>query len=187
MAMDIKRLATRNILQKVFNLTTPSNEQQLSSTLTVPSANKNPRLSSSVASDTAIINQSPRVSTYAFGPIKKFDFSRAQKLLQLELTRRCAKIPRNVRYDSKVSSDLAHELAQQLRRVLKVDHLNYARYKIVVLISIIQTAPNRQIHQSLAVVSRCLWNRDTDGSVTAQTKLGYDMVAIATAFVVYAD
>ncbi|CAF2414663.1 unnamed protein product [Rotaria sp. Silwood2] len=185
--MDIKRLATRNILQKVFNLTPSSNEQQLSSGLTVPLLNKNERSSTSTVPEVAIINPSPVAATYALGPTKKFDFSRAQKLLQLELTRRCAKISRNVRYDPKLSSDLAGDLAQQLRRVVKADNLNYARYKIVVLISIIQTAPNRQIHQSVALVSRCLWNRDTDGSVTAQTKLGYDMVAIATAFAVYTD
>jgi hypothetical protein len=57
----------------------------------------------------------------------------------------------------------------------------------VVLISIVKTTPNRQIHQSIAIVSKYLWNRATDGSVTVQEKLGYDILAIATAFAVDTD
>ncbi|CAF0769719.1 unnamed protein product [Rotaria sordida] len=184
--MDTKRLTPRHVFQGVLLFTPPLSEQKLlSSSLTVPSWNKNAR--SSTISDTVVINQSPRASTYSLGPTKKFDFSRAQKVLQSELTRHCAKVPRYVRYDSKLSNDLAYDLARQLRRVMKADNLNYTRYKIVVLISIVQMAPSRQIHQSMAIVSRCLWDRDTDGSITAQTKLGYDMVAVATAFAVYTD
>ncbi len=57
----------------------------------------------------------------------------------------------------------------------------------MVLISIVKTTPNRQIHQSIAIVSKYLWNRATDGSVTVQEKLGYDILAIATAFAVDTD
>ena len=56
-----------------------------------------------------------------------------------------------------------------------------------VLITIVQTSPNRQVHQSISIASRCLWDRETDGSVTVQSKLGYNMIAIATAYAIYTD
>jgi hypothetical protein len=185
--MEAKRLTTRPMLQRTFTVTKQLSEQQISSNLTVPLINKSCQRQSSTNSDGTIINQSPRSSTYALNPQKRFDFKRAQKLLQLELNRRCAKILKTIRYDPKLSIDLVRDLAQQLRRVIKPDYLNYTRYKIVVLISIVQTSPNRQIHQSMTIASRCLWDKTTDGSITVQAKLGYDMLAVATAFAVYTD
>lgn len=185
--MEGKRLTTRSNLQRTFILTKQPSEQQLSSNLTVPLGNKGWQRQSSTNSDVTIVNQTPRLATYALNPQKKFDFLRAQKLLQLELNRRCATVSKNIRYDPKLSLDLAKDLAQQLRRVIKPDYLNYNRYKIVILISIVQTAPNRQIHQAITIASRCLWDTNTDGSITVQARLGYDMLAVATAFVVYTD
>lgn len=165
-----------------------SHEQQLSSNLTVPSVNKLWHRQASTNSDASVINASPRSSsTYALVPQKKFDFTRAQRFLQMELNRCCGRISKNVRYETKFITDFTRDLAQQLRRVIKPEHLNYVRYKIVLLISIVQTVPNRQNHQSIALTSRCLWNPDTDGSVTVQTKFGFDMFAIATAFAIYTD
>lgn len=175
------------MLQRTSTLTKSTNEQQLSSNLAVPIHTKNWHRQPSTNSDATVINPSPRSSTYALLPQRKFDFLRAQKQLQLELNRRCGIISKHMRYDPKLSADLVRDLAQQLRRVIKPEFLNYIRYKIIVLISIVQTIPSRQIHQSLSIVSRCLWNHDTDGSVTVQAKLGYDMLAIATAFAVYTD
>jgi hypothetical protein len=187
--MEPKRLTTRAMLQRVVNLTKHAHELQSSSNLTVPFWNNNWHRQTSTGSDTGInaYNQSPRGSTYALGPYRKFDFSRAQKLLQLELNRRCSRISKTLHYDPKQCLDLVQDLSQQLRRVMKPDVSNNIRYKIVVIVTIVQTIPDRQIHQSMAIVSRCLWNRETDGSITAQAKLGYDMLAIATVFAVYTD
>lgn len=185
--METKPFITHSMLQRTSTLTKPLNEQQLSSNLTVPINTKIWHRQASQNSDATIVNPSPRLSTYALEPQRKFDFLRAQKHLQLELNRRCGKISKHIRYDPKLSTDLVRDLAQQLRRVIKPDYLNYIRYKIIVLISIVQTIPNRDIHQSMTIASRCLWNHNTDGSVTVQTKLGYDMIAIATAFAVYTD
>ena len=53
----------------------------------------------------------------------------------------------------------------------------------------VEQFPDRLVLSSTAVVivSTYLWNRATDGSVTVQAKLGYDMLAIATAFAVDTD
>lgn len=186
--METQTLSTRSMLQRAFTLTKQTNEQQLSTNLTVPSLNKAWPRQGSVNSDvTTSINPSPRSASFALAPQRKFDFLRAQKFLQLELNRRCGKIATNVRYDPKLCIDLVRDLAHQLRRIIKPDYLNYVRYKIIVIINIVQTKPNRQIHQAITMVSRCLWNHETDGSVTVQTKLGFDMLAVATAFAIYTD
>ena len=191
--MDSKPSTTRAMLQRVVNLTKHAHDLQSSANLTVPTWGKNWNRQASTNSEigqgllTAANNQSPRTSTYALGPNRKFDFARAQKLLQLELTRRCTRISKTVHYEPKRCLDLVRDFSQQLRRVLKPDTLNNLRYRIIVLVTIVQATPDRQIHQSMAIASRCLWDRETDGSVTAQATLGYDMLAIATAFAVYAD
>jgi len=187
--MEPKRLTTRAMLQRVVNLTKHAHELQSSSNLTVPFWNNNWHRQTSTNFDIGINtnNQSLQGSAYPLGPYRKFDFSRAQKLLQFELNRRCSRISNSLRYDPKQCLDLVRDLSQQLRRVIKPDTSNNIRYKIVVLVTIVQTTPNRQIHQSIAIASRCLWDREKDGSITVQTKLGYDMLAIATAFAVYKD
>ena len=185
--METKSLSVRGMFKRASTLAKQSSEQQSTSNLTVPLSNKGWQRQSSTNSDATAVIPSPRSATYALAPQRKFDFPRAQRLLQLELNRRCAGISKNVRYDSKSAGDFVRDLAHQLRRVIKPDHLNYVRYKIIVLVSIVQATPNRQIHQSVAMVSRCLWNRETDGSVTVQAKLGHDMLAIAAAFAIYAD
>ena len=172
---------------KATTSTKQFHEQQLSSNLTVPSVNKLWHRQASTNSDASVINPSPRSSTYPLCPQRKFDFTRAQRFLQLELNRCCGRIAKNVRYETKFIAEFTRDLAQQLRRVIKPEHFNCVRYKIVLLISIVQIAPNRQIHQSIALTSRCLWNPDTDGSITVQTKVGFDMFAIATAFAMYTD
>jgi len=182
--METKRFTTHPILQRVFTLTKQSNDQQLSTKLTVPVWHKTCQQQASTSSDVTIINPIPQPSTYALSPQKKFDFPRAQKLLQLEINRRCGKISKTIRYDPKLSIELVRDLAQRLRRVIKSDYL---RYKMIVLVSIVQAIPTQQTHQSLIIASRCLWNQDTDGAITVKAQLGYDMVAIATAFVVYTD
>jgi hypothetical protein len=188
--MEPKRLTTRAMLQRVVNLTKHAHELQSSSNLNVPFWNNNWNRQGSTNSYIGINanNQNPRGSTYSLGPPhRKFDFFRAQKLLQSELNHRCSRISNSLHYDPKQGLDFVRDLSQQLRRVLKPDTSNNIRYKIIVLVTIVQTTPDRQIHQSMAIASRCLWDRETDGSVTVQTKLGYDMLAIATAFAVYTD
>lgn len=187
--MEPKRLTTRAMLQRVLNLTRNVSELQSSSSLTVPFGHNNWYHQASSNSDTGqgLGAQSPAAPKYALGPQRKFDFSRAQKFLQLELNRRCARISKSLRYDPKFALDLVRDLSQQLRRIIKPDTLNSIRYKIIVLVTIVQITPDQQIQQSMAIVSRCLWNHATDGSVTVQSKLGYDMTAIATTFAVYTD
>jgi hypothetical protein len=189
--MEPKRLTTRAMLQRVVNLTKHANDLQSTTNLTVPFWNSSFHRQPSTNSDGGLaaiaLNQSPRLSTYALGPNRKFDFSRAQKVLQLELNRRCARISKTLHYDPKQCLDLVRDLSQQLRRVIKPDVVNNIRYRIIVLVTIVQTTPDRQIHQSMAMVSRCLWDRETDGSVTVQADVGYDMHVIATAYAVYTD
>ncbi|CAF0751084.1 unnamed protein product [Adineta steineri] len=186
--MEAKRLpATHGLLQRAFTVTKRTNDQQTSTNLTIPVWNKNWQREISTNSDITTVNLSSQLPTYALEPQKKFDFSRAQKHLQLELNRRCGKISRTIRYDPKLALDLVRDLAQQLRRVIKPDYLNFVRYKIIICVSIVQTAPSRQIHQSMSIASRCLWNQDTDRSITVKTNFGYDMIATATAFIVYTD
>ena len=177
----------RAMFQRVSTLTRQSTDQQTSSNLTVPSFRNSWQRQSSTNSDASVVIPIPRLPTYALVPQKRFDFLRAQKLLQLELNRHCGRISKTTRYNPKLSIDLVRNFAQQLRRAIRPDYLNCIRYKIVLLVSVVQAFPNRNIHQSLAIVSRCLWNRETDGSVTVQTKLGYDMLVVATAFAVYTD
>jgi hypothetical protein len=191
--MEPQRLTTRTVIQRVVTLTKHTNELQALSTLSVPSVSGWNRQGSTNSEIVQVIgtngnSQSPRGGlTYALSPLRKFDFSRTQKALQLELNRRCSRISKTLRYEPKQCLDLVRDLSQQLRRTIKPDTLNNIRYKIVVIVTIVQTKPNRQIHQSMSVVSRCLWDCETDGSITAQAKLGYDMLAIATAFAVYTD
>lgn len=189
--MDEKLSPVHAMLQRAFTLPKEkeSIEQPNSSRLTVPLWNTiRPSVCHPSVDGTNVATLSPRAPpTYALGPPRKYDFSRAQKLLQFELSRRCNKVAKSFRYDQQFALDLAHDLAQQLRRVLKLDHLYGQRYKIVVLASIVQVAPTRQLHQAVKFASRCLWNRDTDGTMTVQAKLGYDMMATVTAFAVYTD
>jgi hypothetical protein len=182
-----KSFAARALFQRASKLTRQSTEQRFSSNLTLPILRNRWLRQWSTNSDASAVNPIPRLTTYALVPQKKFDFLRAQKLLQSELNRRCGRLSKNVRYNPELTAGFVRDFAQQLRRVIRPDYLNCIRYKIILLVTIVQTLPNRQTHQSLTIVSRCLWNRDTDGSITVQTKLGYDMLAIATAFIVYTD
>ena len=185
--MERKSFSIYTMFPKATTSTKQSHEQQLSSNLTVPSVNKLWHRQASTNSDVSGYNPSPRSSTYALIPQRKFDFTRAQRCLQLELNRCCGRISKHVRFETKFITDFTRDLAQQLRRVIKPEQLNYVRYKIVVLVSIVQSVPSRQIHQSIAIASRSLWNPETDGSVTVQTKFGFDMFATATAFAIYTD
>ncbi|CAF0728591.1 unnamed protein product [Rotaria sp. Silwood1] len=191
--MESKRLTTRSMLQRVVNLTKHAHDFQSSVNVAIPSWYNYSFRRGSVNFNQAqglnpiAINQNLQTSRYAFGPYRKFDFSRAQKILQFELNRRCAAISKLMQYNPKLCRELAQDLSQKLRRLTKPDILNSTRYKIIVLVTIVQTVPDRQRHQSLTIVSRCLWNHETDGSITLHAPLGYDMLAIATVFAVYTD
>ncbi|CAF1443167.1 unnamed protein product [Adineta ricciae] len=186
--MAAKRITPRTLLQRVFTVAKQTNDQQTSTNLTVPSYGRNwQREISTTYSDVTSTVPILLMPTYALGPQKKFDFCRAQKILQLELNRRCNRVPKSIRYEPKLCVDLARDLAHQLRRVLKPEYLNTPRYKIIVVVSIVQAAPNRQIHQEITIASRCLWDRDTDGSLTVRSNFGRDIIAVATAFIVYTE
>ena len=181
--MESKRLTTRAMLQRVVNLTKHAHDLQSQTNLAVPFWNNDSNRQASMnfeAGQFTGVNQSPRG-----GPT--FAFARTQRAFQLELNRRCSRLSKSLHYEPKPSLDLARDLSQQLQRALKPEMLNNGRYKIVVIVNVVQMAPSRQTHQSISIVSRCLWNCETDGSITAQAKLGYDMMAIAIAFAVYAD
>ncbi|CAF0805257.1 unnamed protein product [Adineta steineri] len=187
--MEPKRITTRAMLQRAVNLTKQAHELQIPTGLTVPFWHNTWHQQKSITSDTAyrLSIQSSGAPTFALSPQRKFDFIRAQKFLQLELIRRCSRISNLLRYDPKLAIDLVRELSHQLRQVIKPDVANNVRYKIVVLATVVQVAPDQQKRQSMAIASRCLWNHETDGSVTIQTKLGYDMMATATIFAIYTD
>ncbi|CAF0765180.1 unnamed protein product [Adineta ricciae] len=187
--MEPPQLTTRAMLQRVVNLTKHAYGLQASPKLNVPFWHNKLFQQSSTASDIGqrYSAQSPGASTYALTPQKKFDFIRAKKFLQLELDRRCARLSKTSRYEPKLALDFVRELSYHLRRVLKPDPSSKVRYKTIVLVTIVQIPTDRQKHQSMAIVSKCLWNSETDGSVTVQCKLGYDMIAIAIAYAVYTD
>lgn len=190
--MESTRSTTRAMLQRVVNLTKHAHELRSPTNLAVPfwsSSGWNRQASTnSEAGQINGVNQSPRGGpSFALGPTRKFDFARTQRAFQSELNRRCSRISKLLHYEPKQGLDFARDLTQQLQRVLRPELLNNPRYKIVVIVNIVQMAPGRQTHQSIAVVSRCLWNHETDGSITAQARLGYDMMVVATAFAVYTD
>lgn len=187
MAMDPKRSTAQAMLQRVMNLSKHAHNLQSTASLNVPSWNSSWYRQASTNSESGAANSVPMAPNYALGPQRRFDFNRAQKSLQSELSRRCSKIPRLTRYDSKHCLDLARDLCPQLRRALRSELSMNPRYKMIVLVTVVQITPDRQMQQSMSIVSRCLWNRETDGSITAETSFGYDMRAIATAFAVYTD
>lgn len=61
----------------------------------------------------------------------------------------------------------------------RVKNLGYSRYKYVVTVTICQDAK-----QSMQMVSRCMWNKETDTFAEAVFKTG-DICAIATLYAIY--
>ncbi|CAF3316900.1 unnamed protein product [Rotaria socialis] len=191
--MESKRIRTRTMLQRVMALTKRANDFQSSVNLTALLPTNNWHLSTGINLDqiqglkTNPTYQNLQLTAYPLRPSRNFDFARAQKLLQLELNRRCASISNLIRYDPKNCLNFAQALSQRLRRVLKSDTLNSMRYKIIVIVTIVQAISDGRRSQSMAIISRCLWDHETDGSITAQATFGYDMLAVATAYAVYTD
>lgn len=68
-------------------------------------------------------------------------------------------------------------LTDEIKR--RVKNLGYPRYKFVVMVTICQDAK-----QSMQMVSRCLWNKDTDNFAEAVFK-DADLYAVATLYAVY--
>lgn len=184
--MEPKRLAARAILQKVVTLTKHAYDLQSASNLTVPTWNSNWYRQSSPHSEHNM-SRSPPIPTYLLGPPRKFDFCRAKRILQHELNRRCSRVSPTHRYNPKQALDFVREVSYQLRRTIRRDQLQNTRYKLIVMVTIVQAAPDRQMHQSMIMTSRCLWDSQSDGSVTVQASLGYDMYVIAIAYAVYTE
>lgn len=63
----------------------------------------------------------------------------------------------------------------------RVKNLGYTRYKYVVTVTICQDAK-----QSMQMVSRCMWNKETDTFAEAVFRAG-DVCAVATLYAVYFD
>lgn len=192
--MESKRLRTYSMLQRVVTLT--RHAQDFRSSLSGAQGLSNhtgwhrqaslnyDQISGLHSKPT---NQNLPTYLYPLGPDRKYDFERAKRFLQMELNRRCALISKQVKYEPKQCLDFVQDLSQHLRRVLKSDILNCIRYKIIVIVTILQTLPGGGRNQSIAIVSRCLWNHVTDGSISAEAPLGYDMLANATVFAVYTE
>lgn len=188
--MEPKRLPIRAMLQSVFNFSKDSHEQLSPKTLTIPLLMNPPFWNSafSTHNEGSIVSQTPRSSSLnALGSAKRYDFARAQRILQTELNRRCMKIAKTIVYDAKFSADFARDVTAQIRRAIKNDYVHRTRYKLVILSTVVQIAPSRQSPQSMILASRCLWNTETDGSITAQSQLGLDMMAVVTVFVIYTE
>ncbi|CAF1333615.1 unnamed protein product [Rotaria magnacalcarata] len=191
--MESKRTRTRNMLQRVMTLTKHAYDFQSSVNLTAPLSMNSWHLSPGINLDqiqglnTNPTYQNLQLTTCPLCPSRNFDFARAQKFLQLELDRQCASISNLIRYDPKNCLNFVQDLSQHLRRVLKSDTLNSMRYKIIVIATIVQAIPDGRRSQSIAIISRCLWDHETDESITAQATLGYDMLVVATVYAVYTD
>ena len=185
--METNSLPTGSMLEMVMGLAR-NQEDQLAANLAVPMLLRAWKGSTSTANEGSVHSQTSRsiansLSTMSF----KYDFNRGQKTLQTEINRRCNKIAKHIQYEPKLAADIARDLAHVSRRALKRDQLLSLKCKVVVLATVLQLAPDRRFHQSTFLASRCLWDVETDGSITVQNSFGRDMIAVATAFILAAD
>ena len=113
-------------------------------------------------------------NTYKMTPDKSFETHKAKNVMLETLHEWLsgAEYSPNIR---RMTTGISDEIKKRVKA------LGYSRYKFVVMVTICQDAKN-----SMQVVSRCLWNKDTDTFAEA-TYHTADIYALATLYAVYYD
>lgn len=86
-----------------------------------------------------------------YGPGARFQRHKVQEVLQQVLSENMAK----QQYDPVKGAQVAKKLSDDLREKVKV--LGYDRYKLVIQVTI-----GQKTGQAMRIVSRCLWDTNTD-------------------------
>ncbi|MEW5299747.1 MAG: hypothetical protein WDW38_003137 [Sanguina aurantia] len=86
-----------------------------------------------------------------YGPTMRFERHKVQAVLKAVLKERL----QNQKYDPVKGAQTAKQLADDLRE--KVKALGYDRYKLA-----IQVTVGQKIGQAMRIVTRCLWDTQTD-------------------------
>ena len=111
-------------------------------------------------------------NTYKLEPDLKFETHRARDVM----TQTMKEWLTGVEYSANVRT-LTTGLSDEIKKRVKA--LGFKRYKFVVTLTIYQDA-----NQSMQMVSRCLWNKDTDNFAEAVFRTT-GMLAVATLYAVY--
>jgi len=91
-----------------------------------------------------------------YGKGQKFNCSRVQKLMNAKLEEEV----KGQEYNAATAGTLAKRLSDEIKGAVK--HLGYNRYKLVVQVTV-----GQRIGQSQHIISRCLWDKGSDGSASA--------------------
>lgn len=119
--------------------------------------------------------QGPQIkyeNTYKAEPDIKFESHKAKNIMAQTLNEWLS----GVEYSPSIRK-LTTGLTDEIKKRVKA--LGFARYKFVVTVTICQDAK-----QSMQMVSRCMWNKDTDNFAEAVYKTA-DVHAIATLYACY--
>lgn len=111
-------------------------------------------------------------NTYKLEPDLKFESFKARDIM----TQTMKEWLTGVEYNANVRT-LTTGLTEEIKKRVKA--LGYHRYKFVVTLTIYQDA-----QQSMQMVSRCLWNKDTDNFAEAVFR-NSDLLAVATLYALY--
>lgn len=111
-------------------------------------------------------------NTYKLEPDLKFESHKARDVM----TQTMREWLTGVEYSANVRT-LTTGLTDEIKKRVKA--LGFNRYKFVVTLTIYQDA-----HQSMQMVSRCLWNNDTDNFAEAVFR-NSDLLAVATLYALY--
>lgn len=111
-------------------------------------------------------------NTYKLDPDAKFESHKARDIMIQTLDEWLT----GVEYNANVRN-LTTALTDEIKKRVKA--LGFKRYKYVVTVTIYQDA-----HQSMQMVSRCLWNKETDNFAEAVFR-NSDMLAVATLYALY--
>lgn len=111
-------------------------------------------------------------NTYKLEPDRRFQTYKAEKVMMDVMKEWLT----GEEYNSNIRN-LTTGITDEIKK--RVKNLGFTRYKYVVTVTIYQDA-----QQSLQMVSRCLWNKDTDNFAEAVFKSS-DMLAVATLYALY--
>ncbi|XP_029441531.1 tctex1 domain-containing protein 2-like [Rhinatrema bivittatum] len=117
----------------------------------------------------------PEVPAFASKPKQKIQISPLQKLLEEYLPKRLG----HVTYDPKLGSELAKEVAEELKQ--RVKSLVPPRYKVLTFVALAERG-----QEDLVVVSRCLWDAHADNYVSHNYK-NDSLFCVACVFMAYCE
>ena len=111
-------------------------------------------------------------NTFKLEPDSRFESHRARNIMLATLKEYLD----GTEYSASVRN-VTTSLSEEIKKRVKA--LGYARYKYVVTVTVCQDA-----HQSMQMVSRCMWNKDTDTFAEAVFRSN-DIHAVATLYALY--